>query len=165
VISAVSTFEVTLKHRPGKLRQAAAFAVHHERMLADLEGVPLPVSVAHAALAGRMDIPHKDPFDRLPIAQARIERVPIVSKEALFNAYGGADLVAARGPGEEKPPARRRGPAATRPAPKSRAASAPQGGQRRRCAGPAATGSSRSGGWLLRRGATTASCPACRSPS
>jgi PIN domain nuclease of toxin-antitoxin system len=88
LVSAVSIFEITLKHRLGKLRQAAPFALHHDRMLADLAWEPLPVSFAHASLAGFLDIPHKDPFDRLLVAQARLERVPLVSNEALFDGFG-----------------------------------------------------------------------------
>ena len=88
VISPVSIFEITLKHRLGRLAEAAPFVLHHHRMLADLAWTPLPVGMDHASLAGSLDIPHKDPFDRLLIAQAQIERVPIVSNEALFDAFG-----------------------------------------------------------------------------
>ena len=88
LISPVSIFEITLKHRLGKLQEATAFARHHVRFLADLEWLPLPVTIDHASLAGSLDIPHKDPFDRLLIAQARIERVPLVSNERAFDAYG-----------------------------------------------------------------------------
>lgn len=88
LISAVSIFEITLKHRIGKLQEAAVFAVHHQRLLADLEWTPLPIAMTHASLAGGLDIPHKDPFDRLLIAQSRIEQVPLVSNEALFDSFG-----------------------------------------------------------------------------
>jgi PIN domain nuclease of toxin-antitoxin system len=53
-----------------------------------LEHGVLPVSLDHELLAGSLDIAHKDPFDRLLIAQARIEQVPIVSNEALFDGFG-----------------------------------------------------------------------------
>lgn len=88
VVSAVSLFEVKLKHRLGKLDEAAAFVTHHRRIMADIGWSPLSVSIDHAALAGSLDIPHKDPFDRLLIAQALTERVPIVSNEKLFDAFG-----------------------------------------------------------------------------
>jgi PIN domain nuclease of toxin-antitoxin system len=88
LISAVSIFEITLKHRLGKLSQADAFVRHHMRVLAELAWTPISVSFEHASLAGSLDIPHKDPFDRLLIAQARIARVPIVSNEAAFDAFG-----------------------------------------------------------------------------
>lgn len=81
-------FEITLKHHLGKLTQAGPFIHNHKRMLADLDWSPLPISLEHAALAGSLDIPHKDPFDRLLIAQARIDRVPLVSNEKLFDSYG-----------------------------------------------------------------------------
>lgn len=88
VVSAVSIFEVTLKYRLGKLDEAAGFVRRHEQVMRDLEWISLPVSVEHAALAGSMDIAHKDPFDRLLIAQALVERVPLVSNETLFDGFG-----------------------------------------------------------------------------
>lgn len=87
LISAVSIFEITLKHHLGKLSEAASFILQHEQMLADLDWAPLPISLKHAALAGALDIPHRDPFDRLLIAQARIEQVPIVSNEKIFDSF------------------------------------------------------------------------------
>jgi PIN domain nuclease of toxin-antitoxin system len=87
-ISAVSIYEITLKHRLGKLEQAAPFVLHHKRMLADLQWIALPVTLNHAALAGGLDISHRDPFDRLLIAQARLDRLTLVSNDALFDAFG-----------------------------------------------------------------------------
>lgn len=55
---------------------------------------PLPVTLDHAALACSLDIAHKGPFDRLLVAQARLERVALVSNEALFDGFwGGATMV------------------------------------------------------------------------
>jgi PIN domain nuclease of toxin-antitoxin system len=88
LVSAASAWEVTTKFRLGKLpsaeRMARAFAAE-----VAAEGFnPLPVTLDHAALAGTLDIPHKDPFDRLLIAQARIERLPLASNETLFDGFG-----------------------------------------------------------------------------
>lgn len=88
LISAVSGFEIATKFRIGKLAEFAVIARDFPAMLADFEHGILPVGMDHASLAGSLDIPHKDPFDRLLIAQARIERVPIVSNEKLFDAFG-----------------------------------------------------------------------------
>lgn len=88
LISAVSAMEITLKHRLGELAEATPFIRDGRLAIGDLQYVPLPVSLEHAALAGSLDIPHKDPFDRLLIAQARIERVPIVSNETVFDGFG-----------------------------------------------------------------------------
>ena len=88
LVSAVCAFEICLKFRLGKLPGSAALAQAFGATVAEIDCTPLPVSLAHAALAGTLEIPHKDPFDRLLIAQARIERVPIVSKEEAFDAFG-----------------------------------------------------------------------------
>lgn len=88
LISAVSGFEITTKYRIGKLPEFAAIAREFPAMLLDLEHSILPITMDHAALAGSLDIAHKDPFDRLLIAQARVERVPIVSNERMFDAFG-----------------------------------------------------------------------------
>lgn len=86
--SAVSAMEIGTKHRIGKLPEA-------ERMIADLGAriarqgfAELPLSLAHARLAGSLVIPHKDPFDRMLIAQSLIEQVALVSNETLFDGFG-----------------------------------------------------------------------------
>lgn len=48
----------------------------------------LPIEVAHTAALLTMPYHHKDPFDRLMIAQAQVEDVPMVSGDAILNAYG-----------------------------------------------------------------------------
>lgn len=88
LVSAISAMEITRKHRLGKLDEAAPFIKNGMLQISELDHVALPVSIDHASLAGSLDIPHKDPFDRLLIAQARIERVPLVSNEKLFDAFG-----------------------------------------------------------------------------
>lgn len=88
VISAVSIMEIALKYRIGKLPEAARYVTNWDETFAALAAEPLLVSVPHAALAGGMDIPHKDPFDRLLIAQSLVERVPLVTNEALFDSFG-----------------------------------------------------------------------------
>ncbi|WP_324749350.1 type II toxin-antitoxin system VapC family toxin [Sphingomonas sp. LY54] len=92
LVSAASIMEIALKHRLGKLPDAARLVANWQVVFGNLAAEPLSVSVEHAALAGSLDIPHKDPFDRLLIAQARIEGVPIVSNEKLFDAFGVARI-------------------------------------------------------------------------
>ena len=92
LVSAASIMEIALKHRLGKLPEAARLVANWEPVFGNLGAEPLSVSVEHAALAGSLDIPHKDPFDRLLIAPARIEGIPIVSKEKLFDAFGVARI-------------------------------------------------------------------------
>lgn len=88
LVSGASAMEIMIKYRKGRLPQAEALATDFKGVLEKLDCVPLDVSFDHSLLAGALDIPHKDPFDRLLIAQARIERVPIVSNETLFDGFG-----------------------------------------------------------------------------
>ncbi len=47
----------------------------------------LPITSAHAARAGLLPGPHKDPFDRTFIAQAQAENLPILSNDSIFDTY------------------------------------------------------------------------------
>ena len=49
---------------------------------------PLPITLRHAQVAGLLPIPHKDPFDRLLIAQAQTETLVLVSNEVIFDSFG-----------------------------------------------------------------------------
>lgn len=86
-VSAASAMEVTTKFRIGKLPDAALLAQNFEAIVADQGFAELPISVRHARLAGELNIAHKDPFDRLLIAQAQAEDMTLVSKEALFDGF------------------------------------------------------------------------------
>lgn len=87
-VSAVSAMEIATKYRLGKLPGAMPLA---HGFVEETEAVgfrPLPVSLRHAQTAGNLDIPHKDLFDRLLIAQAIIEGMTLVSNESEFEAFG-----------------------------------------------------------------------------
>ena len=86
-ISAASAMEVATKFRIGKLPDAALLAQDFEAIIADQGFVELPITVRHARLAGEMNIAHKDPFDRLLIAQALAEDKTLVSNEAPFDSF------------------------------------------------------------------------------
>ena len=85
-VSAASAMEVATKFRIGKLPGAALLAQNFEVLVAEQGFAELPISVHHARLAGEMAIAHKDPFDRLLIAQALAEDMVLVSNEVLFDA-------------------------------------------------------------------------------
>lgn len=86
-VSAASAMEVATKFRIGKLDGAALLAHDFEAIVAAQGFAELPITVRHARLAGEMTIPHKDPFDRLLIAQAQAEDMVLVSNEALFDGF------------------------------------------------------------------------------
>lgn len=87
VVSAASAMEIATKFRIGKLPGAALLAQNFEEVIAEQGFGELPISVRHARRAGDMNIAHKDPFDRLLIAQAQVEDRVLVSNEALFDEF------------------------------------------------------------------------------
>ena len=87
-ISAISAWEISTKHRLGKLPGAAIVAADVEACILQQGFEALPVSVRHGRTAGALPGPHRDPFDRMLIAQAMIEDMTLVSNERPFDAYG-----------------------------------------------------------------------------
>ncbi|HZT59567.1 MAG TPA: type II toxin-antitoxin system VapC family toxin [Pyrinomonadaceae bacterium] len=66
---------------------AQPFDIFMAHQLADNEIELLPISLAHLGVVSALPLYHRDPFDRLLIAQAMIEQTPIVGADAAFNAY------------------------------------------------------------------------------
>lgn len=87
-VSAVSAIEITIKHRIGKLPHAGVLARDFGGSIARLGLAGLPISIAEAELAGRMEGAHRDPFDRLLIAQGLLNDLTLVSNERLFDVFG-----------------------------------------------------------------------------
>lgn len=87
-VSAVSGYEITQKHRLGKLPQVERLALNFENEVAEEGFLPLPINIPEAALAGRMEGAHRDPFDRLLIAQGLLNGLTIVSNDTVFDAFG-----------------------------------------------------------------------------
>ena len=91
-VSAASAWEVTTKHRLGKLPGAGPLAVDFAREVVRQGFRPLEITLVHGQDAGALPGPHRDPFDRMLIAQARREHMALVSNEAAFDGYGVARL-------------------------------------------------------------------------
>ena len=91
-VSAVSAIEITIKHRIGKLPQAGVLARDFGGSVDQMGLVGLPISIAEAELAGRMEGDHRDPFDRLLIAQGLLNELTLVSNERLFDSFGVARI-------------------------------------------------------------------------
>ena len=87
-VSAASAWEITTKHRRGKLPAAGAVAADVAGTILDQSFVALPVSVRHGQAAGALPGPHRDPFDRMLIAQAMLESLTLITNEQLFDSYG-----------------------------------------------------------------------------
>jgi PIN domain nuclease of toxin-antitoxin system len=91
-VSAASTWEIATKHRLGKLPGVAAIVADLDRAAGDQGFVGLPISLRHGQVAGALPGPHRDPFDRMLIAQVMLENLVLVSNEQSFDAYGVARL-------------------------------------------------------------------------
>ena len=87
-VSAASAWEVATKHRLGKLPGAGPLAVDFGRELRRQGFAPLPISIEHGQVAGALIGAHRDPFDRMLVAQAHEEKMALVSNESLFDAFG-----------------------------------------------------------------------------
>lgn len=88
LVSAASAWEVATKHRLGKLPGAGPLAVDFEREVLRHGFIDLPISMSHAQSAGALAGAHRDPFDRMLVAQALEEKLALVSNESLFDDYG-----------------------------------------------------------------------------
>lgn len=91
-VSAVSAWEIATKHRLGKLPGVAAIVAALDATIADQNFIGLPISVLHGQAGGALPGPHRDPFDRMLIAQALVDRLVLISNEQIFDAYGVARL-------------------------------------------------------------------------
>jgi len=87
-VSAASAWEICTKVRIGKLPGAAEVAADVAGCLVSQGFYALPISVEDAQRAGNLPGPHRDPFDRMLVAQAQALEVPLVSNERLFDGYG-----------------------------------------------------------------------------
>jgi PIN domain nuclease of toxin-antitoxin system len=87
LVSAASAWEIAIKHKAGKLDVTPAFVERFAGVLEDNHFGELPISMDHAIAAGLLESSHKDPFDRMLIAQARVEGIPVVSTDRRFDDF------------------------------------------------------------------------------
>lgn len=87
-VSAASAMEISTKFRLGKLPEGSLLATNLQEYVEEQGFRELPIGIAHGMLAGNFQIAHKDPFDRLLIAQSLSEGIPLVSNETLFDGFG-----------------------------------------------------------------------------
>jgi PIN domain nuclease of toxin-antitoxin system len=87
-ISSISAYEIATKYRIGKLPLARSILDELPAQLRQQQFSEWPVSIAHALEAGKLPGPHRDPWDRLIMAQARIDGFSVVTADPIFRAYG-----------------------------------------------------------------------------
>src|SRR5687767_1488412 len=87
-VSAASAWEVRAKYRLGKLSSAAVLAHDLAAAVRRLELTELPITFADGDLAGALAGTHRDPFDRMLIAQSLNHELSLVSNESVFDDFG-----------------------------------------------------------------------------
>jgi PIN domain nuclease of toxin-antitoxin system len=87
LVSAASAWEITTKARLGKLPGATDVAADVAGCLAAQGFLSLDITVLHAQRAGSLSAAHRDPFDRMLIAQSQIEDVALVTDDEAFDAF------------------------------------------------------------------------------
>jgi PIN domain nuclease of toxin-antitoxin system len=90
VVSVASVWELSIKHRLGKIDVGGPFLPFVDRALEGIE--LLDIRVPHVQRGHDLPLIHRDPFDRILIAQALAEGFPLLSVDHVFAAYG-VDLI------------------------------------------------------------------------
>lgn len=87
LVSPASYWEIAIKISLKKYQLTVPYHTFWRRGMEDNDFHVLPIEVAHTAALLTMPFHHKDPFDRLIIAQAMAENLPLVSSDSAFDAY------------------------------------------------------------------------------
>jgi PIN domain nuclease of toxin-antitoxin system len=84
LVSSVSAWEIATKYRIGKLPEAKQIVEEYSQILHQAKFIELPMTSAHALRAGSLPILHRDPFDRMIMAQAELENLPVITYDEAF---------------------------------------------------------------------------------
>jgi PIN domain nuclease of toxin-antitoxin system len=87
-VSGATAWELAIKFRIGKLPSVASIVNDIAGAIASQSFQQLAISVVHAQRAGLLAGTHRDPFDRMLVAQASSEDLTLVSNEKVFDTYG-----------------------------------------------------------------------------
>ena len=88
LFSAATAWEIAIKLQIKKLHLPSEPAKFIGDQMSLLRMTELPVSIEHAVGVAGLAMHHKDPFDRLLVAQAVVERVPIITGDPQIGLYG-----------------------------------------------------------------------------
>ena len=94
-LSAASAWEIAIKHGLGKLRLPGPPESYVPMRMQDLSVEPLAIDPGHVLRVASLPAHHRDPFDRLLIAQAQIEDLPLLTADAALAAYDVTTIIGA----------------------------------------------------------------------
>ncbi len=87
LVSAAVLYEIAIKARIGRLELPAEPEVYLPQLLRRHAFGVLPVEESHALRAGALPLIHRDPWDRLLVAQAQVEAIPIITADPAIGQY------------------------------------------------------------------------------
>lgn len=87
LLSAVTAWELAVKHRKGRLDLPDSPENIFRTAFTEDGFAPMPIDISHALQVGNLPPIHSDPFDRLLIAQAQTERIPILTSDPNIARY------------------------------------------------------------------------------
>lgn len=87
LISIVSLWEMSIKYNIGKLKLTLPFDAFIQQEVKESNIEVLNISLEHLNITATLPLHHRDPFDRLIIAQSLSENIPILSVDIAFDAY------------------------------------------------------------------------------
>ena len=93
-LSAASAWELAIKVALGKINLPEPVETYVPTRMARQGITPLPITHTHALKVSTLPAHHRDPFDRLLVAQAIVERLPILTADPIFALYG-VEVIAA----------------------------------------------------------------------
>jgi PIN domain nuclease of toxin-antitoxin system len=80
-VSSASAWEIATKYRRGRMPQAEPLVQGFRRLIEGERWIAVPVTLEHALAAGLLESRHRDPFDRMLAAQARLEDMKLVTDD------------------------------------------------------------------------------------
>ena len=86
-VSSVSGWEISIKYHLGKLPHVGPLVKELPLYLRRERFEVLPITLEHSLAAGGLEIKHKDPFDRMLIAQARVDNLTLISNDKILKKY------------------------------------------------------------------------------
>jgi PIN domain nuclease of toxin-antitoxin system len=92
LVSAASAWEISTKHRLGKLSGVPNVVSRFDELVIAKGFTHLPVTYRHSLLAGSYDATHRDPFDRMLAAQAELESLTLVTRDPAFKQFTSRTL-------------------------------------------------------------------------
>ena len=87
LLSIASLWEIAIKQNLGKLNFNQPFEIFITQQLNLNDFSLLDIKISHVTVVATLPLHHRDPFDRILIAQALVENIPILSADKIFDAY------------------------------------------------------------------------------